>query len=192
MEMLGITENELRVYETLLANGASTISALSQKVKLDQRSTYDCVERLIHKGVVGQIMRNNKRLFLGLNPDTMSFLIDEEKKKAELEFKSLSEQAKQHKEELALNLIGKPQLLRMLKRLNGKAEASYITETALKDEPAWNYFLANAKVKRLPATQADVIVIFWKDMFLMYSVHDEVGFFLNNSEFSESMKVYFR
>ena len=194
---LGITGNEFKIYETLLRNGASTVSSISDRSGLDQRSVYDYIERLINKGLVGQIIHNNKRMFLGLNPEMMSFLIDEEKAEVESEFDMFEKAAKIEEHGIQMHVIScKSDLIRMIKSVEG-ADEVFIGEDC-KDiikNPSFVFFLDNNKPKInwfKKVTKAAVIVIFSKDMFLIYSVPEEKGFFVKDCDFANNMRVYLK
>ena len=73
----GLTENEAKVYSTLLEFGPSHAGIISRKSGLHRRVVYDTTDRLIKKGVVGYILRNNKRLFQASNPNRILELIKE-------------------------------------------------------------------------------------------------------------------
>jgi sugar-specific transcriptional regulator TrmB len=94
-ESLKITNQEFNVYKTLLKHGASTISFIADKSHMYERSAYDYIERLINKGLVGEIRCNNKRMFLGLNPITISYYIEQQKEQVEKDIEAINEKQKQ-------------------------------------------------------------------------------------------------
>jgi len=192
MDQLGITKNEFRVYQTLLEQGACTISSLSHKVKLDQRSTYDYIERLLNKGLVGQILVNNKRMFLGLNPDMLGYMIDEEKNISRKQFLELEMLAKESRQDIVVTLIStKAQFLKFIKHIHADVEIVIGGSARIINEPNFRFFLKNNRVKPIGGSEREVIVMFFEDCFLIYSVVEKMGFFVKNNEFAENMKVYF-
>jgi predicted DNA-binding transcriptional regulator len=205
MDRIGITENEFKVYEALLASGSSTISSISRRAGLNQRSTYDYIERLIHKGLVGQIIFNNKRMFLALNPDTISHIIDEQKSAAEKEFAGLISIKEAGRDEIAVNQISsKAQFLSLIRKINvdvdimiGSPQKSLANKDPqhkilqLQDEPSFRLFLKNNRIRKVGKSRRAVIAMFFNSTFLMYSVLDGKGFFVDNHEFSKNMWVYF-
>lgn len=74
----GLTENESKVYTALLELGPSHAGIISRKTGLHRRVVYDTIERLIQKGLIGYILKNNKKLFQASNPEK---LMDELKEK---------------------------------------------------------------------------------------------------------------
>ena len=73
----GLTENESKVYSTLLEFGPSPAGLISRKSGLHRRVVYDTTERLIKKGLIGYILKNNKRLFQAANPGRFLEIIKE-------------------------------------------------------------------------------------------------------------------
>jgi HTH-type transcriptional regulator, sugar sensing transcriptional regulator len=64
----GLTQNESKVYLALIDLGPSLAGSISRKTGLHRRTIYDTTEMLIKKGLVGYILRNNRRLFQASNP----------------------------------------------------------------------------------------------------------------------------
>ena len=64
----GLTHNEALVYKALLELGPSLAGQISRKTGLHRRTVYDVTEMLIKKGVIGYILKNNRRLFEASSP----------------------------------------------------------------------------------------------------------------------------
>lgn len=75
----GLTENEAKVYESLLELGARPAGSLSRRTGLHRRVVYDVTDRLIKKGLVGYIIENGTKIFSASNPKRFLEIIDEEK-----------------------------------------------------------------------------------------------------------------
>jgi sugar-specific transcriptional regulator TrmB len=73
----GFTENEAKVYFALLENGPSQAGIISRKSGLHRRVIYDTLERMIKKGLVGYINKNNKKVFQASNPSRVLEMIKE-------------------------------------------------------------------------------------------------------------------
>lgn len=73
----GLTENEAKVYSTLLELGPSHAGLISRKSGLHRRVVYDTTERLIKKGMIGYILKNNIKLFQASNPNRIIEIIKE-------------------------------------------------------------------------------------------------------------------
>jgi len=68
LEESGLTKNEALVYSALLEMGPSLAGLISRKTGLHRRTVYDTSERLIKKGLIGYILKNNRRLFEAASP----------------------------------------------------------------------------------------------------------------------------
>ena len=75
----GLTENEGKVYKTLLEFGPSHAGLISRKSGLHRRVVYDTVEMLIKKGLIGYISKNNVKLFQASNPKRVMQILDEKR-----------------------------------------------------------------------------------------------------------------
>jgi len=189
---LGITNKEFTIYQTLLKYGASTISFVANKTHLDERSAYDYIERLINKGLVGQIIHNNKRMFLGLNPDMLSYYIDEEKEEIEKEFEELHELQKKGKKGLLMNVISsKADFLKIIKKIQAYEVIIGEDTKEITTNPNFEFFIKTNK-PTIKKTTASVIALFSDEIFLIYSIPEQQGFFVKDELFAKNMKVYFR
>ncbi len=74
---LGLTEHETKVYLALLKNGSSLAGRISRSTGIHRRNVYDITERLIKKGVVGYILKNNRRYFEAVNPEKFVDILKE-------------------------------------------------------------------------------------------------------------------
>lgn len=77
LKELGLTESETKVYLALLKNGASLAGRISRLTGIHRRNVYDITERLIKKGIIGYILRNNRRYFEAVNPDKFLDILKE-------------------------------------------------------------------------------------------------------------------
>ena len=185
------------MYETLLATGACTVSALARRSGLDQRSVYDSIERLLHKGLVGEIQTGSKRTFLALNPSLLTQMLAEERASVERKFLALEALARQGAQELSLHLIpDKKSFFALIRRTTGARDIHLGNGCErVVENPNWKFFiLHNRATARAPDPErcsASIIAIFTTERFLLYSVADEKGFFVDDAAFAESMKGYF-
>lgn len=83
VQELGLTRNESKVYLKLLRIGSATAGDITQKSGIHRRNVYDCIERLIEKGLVSFAIINNRRFFRAESPERFLALIDERKSKLE-------------------------------------------------------------------------------------------------------------
>lgn len=77
LQELGLTRNEAKVYLALLHLGPSLAGQISRKSGLHRRTVYDTTEMLIKKGLLGYILRNNRRLFQASNPQKFLDILKE-------------------------------------------------------------------------------------------------------------------
>ena len=80
LQKLGLTESESKVYLALLELGPSLAGSISRKTGIHRRNVYDITERLIEKGLIGYILKNNRRLFEAANPERLKEILDEKQK----------------------------------------------------------------------------------------------------------------
>ena len=73
----GLTENEAKIYSTLIEFGPSHAGLISRKSGLHRRVVYDTTEMLIKKGIIGYIIQNNTKLFQASNPERILELLKE-------------------------------------------------------------------------------------------------------------------
>ncbi|MCX8159156.1 MAG: hypothetical protein N3D20_02590 [Candidatus Pacearchaeota archaeon] len=69
LEEIGLSEYETKVYLALLEIGPSLAGKISRKTGVHRRNVYDICDRLIRKGLVGYIIKNNRRVFEAVNPE---------------------------------------------------------------------------------------------------------------------------
>jgi sugar-specific transcriptional regulator TrmB len=77
LKELGLTDNESKVYSSLLEMGPVHAGLLTRKSGLHRRVVYDTLDRLIKKGLVGYIIQNHVRLFQVANPSRFIDIVKE-------------------------------------------------------------------------------------------------------------------
>lgn len=96
----GLTENETKVYIACLDLGPSLAGQISRKTGLHRRTVYDTTEMLIKKGLLGYILKNNRRIFQATNPDRLLEIIKEKENLLQPIISSLQEKfSKTHEKE---------------------------------------------------------------------------------------------
>lgn len=68
---IGLTEGEIKVYTALLSIGESTVGPICAKSKVSKSKVYDILSRLIDKGLVGHITRDNVKCFTANDPSVI-------------------------------------------------------------------------------------------------------------------------
>lgn len=73
---LGLSQNETRVYLALLETGLASVTKVSQVSKIHRVNIYDAIEKLKQKGLVSEIIKNNKKQFQPANPESLKHLLN--------------------------------------------------------------------------------------------------------------------
>jgi sugar-specific transcriptional regulator TrmB len=77
LKQSGLTHNESLVYKALLELGSSLAGQISRKTGLHRRTVYDTTEMLIQKGLIGYILKNNRKFFEAASPKKFLDIIKE-------------------------------------------------------------------------------------------------------------------
>lgn len=85
LKELGLTNNEIEVYLTLLQVGSGSVNTIAEKCGLHRQAVYDALDRLLEKSFVSFVIKNNKKFFQAINPEK----ILEYLKQKEEKFKSI-------------------------------------------------------------------------------------------------------
>jgi sugar-specific transcriptional regulator TrmB len=77
LEESGLTRNESLIYQALLELGPSLAGQISRKTGLHRRTVYDVTEMLIKRGLIGYILKNNRRVFQASSPEIFLDILKE-------------------------------------------------------------------------------------------------------------------
>ncbi|MBI2148425.1 hypothetical protein HYU23_02000 [Candidatus Woesearchaeota archaeon] len=77
LEEIGLTAVEAKVYLTLVKKGPSLAGLITKETGTHRRTTYDILYRLRSKGLISNIIIENKRYFEAVNPDRLLELLKE-------------------------------------------------------------------------------------------------------------------
>lgn len=78
LKEIGLTDTEIKVYVTLLQEGQSLASAISEKSKVERAVTYHILEKLMRKGLVSYVIRENRKYFNAAEPEKLKDLLKEQ------------------------------------------------------------------------------------------------------------------
>lgn len=67
----GLSNNEAKIYISLLGLGLSTITKIASDCKLHRSNVYDSIKKLIDKGLVSYIQRDNVTLYEAADPHVL-------------------------------------------------------------------------------------------------------------------------
>ena len=77
---IGLTGQEAEVYLALLELGPSLASAVAKRSSLNRTNSYDLLARLIDKGLVSHVVRNNRKHFIAAKPETLHQYLDDQER----------------------------------------------------------------------------------------------------------------
>jgi len=81
LQEIGLTNSEISVYSTLLNLGSVKASVLIKEIKIHRSRVYEALNKLIEKGLVSYIIKENIKYFQATNPDKLFDFIEEQKSK---------------------------------------------------------------------------------------------------------------
>jgi len=80
LESAGLTKGESRVYLSLLRLGESTVGPIAKKAMISLSKIYETLDKLIEKGLVGSVIKNNVKYFTASNPERILDYLELKKK----------------------------------------------------------------------------------------------------------------
>ncbi|PIN79974.1 hypothetical protein COV11_04860 [Candidatus Woesearchaeota archaeon CG10_big_fil_rev_8_21_14_0_10_30_7] len=78
---IGLSSNEADLYLALLEMDASLVSKIVEKTKLNRTNIYDLLEKLINKGLVSYVIKNNRKYFHAAKPERILRYLEEKEEK---------------------------------------------------------------------------------------------------------------
>jgi predicted DNA-binding transcriptional regulator len=84
LQLLGLSPNEAKIYETLVEKGESSVGQISVLAKVHRRNVYDSIQRLIEKGLCFEIFSKGENHYSPVDPGKLSELIAEKQEKLNL------------------------------------------------------------------------------------------------------------
>ena len=85
LKKIGLTDSEIKVYLSLLKLGSVTTGILTKETKLHKSRVYECLNRLIEKGLVGYVVGDFAKYFSATHPERLLDYLDERKKQIDAE-----------------------------------------------------------------------------------------------------------
>jgi len=77
LEEVGLSKNEAKIYLRLLREGSCLAGTIAKLTGIHRRNVYDSIERLIKKGLVGYIKKNNRMYFRVVEPERFIEILKE-------------------------------------------------------------------------------------------------------------------
>lgn len=82
---LGLNETEIKIYLTLLKSGSENVTKLSKKTEIPRTSVHRHLDKLIEKGLISQIIKNNVRTITAEDPKKIRAILKENEIELETE-----------------------------------------------------------------------------------------------------------
>ena len=77
----GLSQNEARIYLSLIKKGPSPASALTKETTVSRPHIYDSINKLIEKGLVSYVIKDSRRYFKAADPKELINFLEDEKEK---------------------------------------------------------------------------------------------------------------
>lgn len=74
LEEIGLTKSEIKVYTAILTLGETKVGRIIKLSQVSSSNVHDCLDKLIHKGVISFILKNNIKHFYS-KPENLKELI---------------------------------------------------------------------------------------------------------------------
>lgn len=113
---LGLTNNEIEVYLKLLMSGSVTVNTIAERTGLHRQACYDALDRLLEKGFVNFVIKDNKKHFQALEPEKVLAYIEEMKNRFSEMLPTLNKISQLPKESTVVEVFKGENTLRFLYR----------------------------------------------------------------------------
>ncbi|PIN74463.1 hypothetical protein COV18_07465 [Candidatus Woesearchaeota archaeon CG10_big_fil_rev_8_21_14_0_10_37_12] len=83
LEELGLTNAESKIYLELLRLGESKVGEIIKRLPISASNIHDALDKLVKKGLVTFVVKNNIKHYFAPNPKNLNVLLDKQKKKVQ-------------------------------------------------------------------------------------------------------------
>lgn len=163
LEDIGLTKTEAKIYLAVLGLGSALAGTIAQKSSIHRRSVYDALERLIEKGLISFITKNNRRLFEAVEPKRLLQIANEKMQNLKQIIPQLEMQhgtAKEKQE--AVFFKGKPALKSVFDDQIAEKKTIYVIGASAEASDILQYYFTHYDKKR-KANNIHVKMIFPED-----------------------------
>jgi len=101
---LGLSEGEIKVYLALLKLGSIPVSKIKEETNLHRTTIYDFVEKLLNKGLISYVIKNNVKYYRATHPNKLAEFLKEKQEHLEKILPELNKLAKLKKEEVKIEV----------------------------------------------------------------------------------------
>ena len=81
LKEIGLSQNEAKIYETLVKIGQASVQQISDKSKVHRRNVYDSLSKLAEKGLVSESFIKGEKNFKAIEPTRLLDLLKEKENK---------------------------------------------------------------------------------------------------------------
>ncbi|MCK5334459.1 MAG: helix-turn-helix domain-containing protein [Candidatus Aenigmarchaeota archaeon] len=83
LKKMGLSDNETKIYFTLLKQGSSKAGNLSKGSHINRTTTYDALKRLLEKGLISYVIKENRKWFEASPPERLAEYLKEKEEELE-------------------------------------------------------------------------------------------------------------
>ncbi len=94
---LGFSPSEIKVYLNLYKNGSSYANKISSETKINRTNVYEALDRLVSKGLISLIVKNNMKWFEAKSAESLLSIINEKEEELKLTKKEVLHEISQLK-----------------------------------------------------------------------------------------------
>ena len=104
LKELGLSEGEIKVYLALLKLGSCPVSKVKEETELHRTTIYDFVEKLLNKGLINYVVKNNVKYYNAAHPNKLLEYLKEKQNNLSQILPELVEISKFEKEEVSVEV----------------------------------------------------------------------------------------
>ncbi|MBI1935618.1 hypothetical protein HYS31_04195 [Candidatus Woesearchaeota archaeon] len=79
LRKIGLSEGEIKVYNSLLDLGSSSLNQIHEKTGIERRNIYDILNKLIERGLAGYVIENSRKVYSISHPKKILGHVEEKK-----------------------------------------------------------------------------------------------------------------
>src|SRR3989344_6425013 len=157
LQEIGLAPSEIAVYTALLKTGSAKVGVLIREVSLHRSRVYEAINRLIGKGLVSYVIKNNIKFFEATDPERLLSYIEEQKEKLDKKEETIKKILPELKKQIsplmpqaeAHVLYGKEGFKTMRKDVLKQKQTLYLIGAVGKEDKAVQYFFPNFEKLRV-------------------------------------------
>ena len=154
-EDIGLTKSETEVYTQLLKTGSVKIGLLMKNVDFHRSRIYEAMNRLIDKGLVSYVIKNNIKYFEATDPKRLLTYIEEQKEKLDEKQEKINKILPELKQQQIMPsaeahvFVGKEGFKTMRKDVLKQKQTLYLIGAVAKEDKYLQYFFPNFNRERI-------------------------------------------